>query len=169
MTSEILTRFRGEGVASALDRAFEEVLVQVANHYKQEYPGKHQSNWAVENANRKRLEKKQQNGSPEVELAEDDITFAWAGLAVRDYKMFKDLKKENLRDNMTNLELVLNMLAEASTAEISKQERPETFVANRQVARRGGGVAGRARQELEKQTGRPVISHGRLLSTKKKN
>ena len=88
----------------------------------------------------------------------DDITFAWAGLKVKDYKKVKDLKKENLRDNMTNLELVLNMLAEASTTEISKKEEPDTFDKNREIAKKGGGVAGKARKELEKQTKQSVIS-----------
>jgi hypothetical protein len=88
----------------------------------------------------------------------DDITFAWAGLKVKDYKKIKDFKKENLCDNMTNLELVLNMLAEASTTEISKEDKPDTFQKNRQVAKKGGKVAGKARVELEKQTGRSIIS-----------
>ena len=72
----------------------------------------------------------------------DDITFAWAGLKTKDYKKYKDLKKENLRDNMTNLELVLNMLAETSTTEISKVIKPKTFPKNREVAKEGGSVAG---------------------------
>lgn len=98
----------------------------------------------------------------------DEITFAWAGLKVKDYKAFKDLKKENLRDNMTNLELVLNMLAETSTTEISRQEKPDNFEANCQVAKRGGGVAGKAKRELENQIGRPIISHAKSLPAKKK-
>lgn len=69
----------------------------------------------------------------------DDITFAWAGLKTRDYKKHKDLKKENLRDNMTNLEIVLNMLAETATTEISKKREPKTFPENRKVAKEGGG------------------------------
>lgn len=104
----------------------------------------------------------------EFAILTDDITFAWAGLKVKEYKDLKDLKKDNLRDNMTNLELVLNMLAETSTTEISKQEKPETFQANRQVARRGGGVAGTARKELEKEMGRSVISNRKYLSLKNK-
>ena len=104
----------------------------------------------------------------EFAILTDDITFAWAGLKVKDYKKVKDLKKENLRDNMTNLELVLNMLAEASTTEISKKEEPDTFVKNREVAKKGGGVAGNARLEIEKHTGRPVISGDKFLPNKKK-
>jgi hypothetical protein len=88
----------------------------------------------------------------------DEITKAWTGMTTREYKDFKDLKKENLRDNMTNLELVLNMLAEASTTEISKEKKPKTFTENKQVARKGGKVAGAARKQLENTTGKKVIS-----------
>ena len=88
----------------------------------------------------------------------DDITFAWAGLTTKQYKKFKELKKENLRDNMTNLELVLNMLAEASTTEISNTKEPKTFGENRKVARQGGHVAGKARKEIESKTGKKVIT-----------
>ena len=96
--------------------------------------------------------------SDEFAILTDDITFAWAGIITKDYKKYKELKKENLRDNMTNLELVLNMLAETSTTEISKKEKPENFNQNRVVARKGGSVAGVARKELEKKLGRSVIS-----------
>jgi len=104
----------------------------------------------------------------EFAILTDDITFAWAGLKVKDYKKIKELKKENLRDNMTNLELVLNMLAEASTTEISKVDKPQDLNSNRVVARKGGGVAGTARKELEKQTGRSVISKSNFLEDKNK-
>jgi len=96
--------------------------------------------------------------SDEFAILTDDITFAWAGLRTKDYKKYKDLKRENLRDNMTNLELVLNMLAEVSTIEISKKDEPETFTQNRAVAKKGGAIAGTARKQLEKKTGKPVIS-----------
>jgi len=88
----------------------------------------------------------------------DDITFAWAGLKTKDYKKYKDLKKENLRDNMTNLELVLNMLAETSTTEISKVIKPKTFPKNRKVAKEGGSIAGNARRDIESKTGKEVIT-----------
>lgn len=94
----------------------------------------------------------------EFAILTDDITLAWAGLNTRDYKNFKSLKKENLRDNMTNLELVLNMLAETATTEISKKREPETFPQNRQVAKEGGGIAGNARKQIEAKTGRRAIS-----------
>jgi Prophage antirepressor len=88
----------------------------------------------------------------------DEITRAWAGLSTRQYKQLKGLKKENLRDNMSTLELVLNMLAEATTTELSKTFEPETFDENRQVAIRGGAIAGNARKEIEADTGKPVIT-----------
>jgi len=94
----------------------------------------------------------------EFAILTDDISFAWAGMRTKDYKKHKDLKKENLRDNMTNLELVLNMLAETSTTEISKTKKPETFNENRKVAREGGGIAGNARKQIEQKTGKSVIS-----------
>jgi hypothetical protein len=98
----------------------------------------------------------------------DDITLAWAGMSTREYKM---LKKENLRDNMTNLELVLNMLAETATTEISESKNPETFVENRVVAREGGNIAGNARKEIERKTGKHVVTNKNakhLLAEKKK-
>ncbi|MGR3176734.1 MAG: BRO-N domain-containing protein [Candidatus Anammoxibacter sp.] len=94
----------------------------------------------------------------EYAILTDEITKAWADKNVKEYKKFKGLKKQNLRDNMTNLELVLNMLAEASTAEISKKKRPESFVANKTVAKQGGHVAGTARKEIEAQTGESIVS-----------
>ena len=81
------------------------------------------------------------------------------GIKTKDYKKIKDLKKENLRDNMTNLELVLNMLAETSTTEISKSKQPKTFPENREVAREGGSIAGNARKQIESKTGRNVITN----------
>lgn len=88
----------------------------------------------------------------------DEITFAWAGLRTKDYKKLKDLKKENLRDNMTNLELVLNMLAEVSTTEISKKAEPKSFEDNKKVAKEGGSIAGIARKRLESRTGKKVTT-----------
>ncbi|MBI5150489.1 MAG: Bro-N domain-containing protein [Candidatus Omnitrophica bacterium] len=94
----------------------------------------------------------------------DDISLAWAGLTTKQYKNYKALKKENLRDNMTNLELVLNMLAEASTTEISQAKEPQTFPQNRRVARQGGAVAGKARKAIEAKSGRKVISSDNHLT-----
>jgi len=94
----------------------------------------------------------------EYAILTDEITRAWAGKSVKQYKNFKGLKKQNLRDNMTNLELVFNMLAEASTAEISKKQKPKGFNENKKIARKGGNVAKQARKEIEKQTGESIIS-----------
>lgn len=99
----------------------------------------------------------------EFAILTDEISKAWAGLTTKQYKSLKGLKKENLRDNMTNLELVLNMLAEVSTTEISQKEEPNTFNKNRQVARRGGGVARVARRKIEKETVKKVISGSNYL------
>ena len=94
----------------------------------------------------------------EFAILTDEISFAWAGMKTKDYKKYKNLKKENLRDNMTNLEIVLNMLAETSTTEISKVKKPETFNDNKKVAREGGTIAGNARKEIENKTGKNVIT-----------
>ena len=94
----------------------------------------------------------------EYAILTDEITKAWSGMNTRQYKSLKGLKKENLRDNMTTLELVLNMLAEATTTEISKQKAPEGLRENVEVARSGGKVAGDARKAIEQQTGVPVIT-----------
>ena len=92
------------------------------------------------------------------DILTDEITKAWSGMTTRQYKNLKGLKKENLRDNMTTLELVLNMLAEATTTEISKEKNPQTFAENRSVAREGGEVAGNARKDIEERTSRPVTT-----------
>lgn len=94
----------------------------------------------------------------EYAILTDEISKAWSGMTTRQYKDLKGLKKENLRDNMSDLELVLNMLAEASTTGISQVEKPEGMAENLSVAQRGGRVAGNARKELEQEMGRPVIS-----------
>ncbi|MDR0851610.1 MAG: Bro-N domain-containing protein [Clostridiales Family XIII bacterium] len=94
----------------------------------------------------------------EYAILTDEITKAWAGMSTRQYKGYKGLKKENLRDNMSTLELVLNMLAEATTTEISKAATPKTLDENRKVAKRGGSIAGNARKEIEADTGKPIIT-----------
>ena len=94
----------------------------------------------------------------EYAILTDEISRAWSGMSTRQYKNLKGLKKENLRDNMTTLELVLNMLAEATTTEISKQKTPTTFSENMAIAREGGEVAGIARKAAEERTGVPVIT-----------
>ena len=94
----------------------------------------------------------------EYAILTNEITQAWSGKTVKEYKRLKNLKKENLRDNMSNLELVLNMLAEASTTEISKEKKPIDLDENKDIARKGGNAAKQARLEIEKQTGKPIVS-----------
>ncbi len=99
----------------------------------------------------------------------DDITKAWSGFTTKEYKNYKNLKKENLRDNMSNLELVLNMLAEASTTEISKEKKPETFSESRTIAKQGGTIAGNTRKEIESKTGRKVVTKQNAIQLGKRN
>ena len=94
----------------------------------------------------------------EYAILTDEITKAWSGMTTRKYKNLKGLTKENLRDNMSDLELVLNMLAEATTTELSKAHNPQSFEENREIAKRGGKYAGNARKEIEADTGKPVIT-----------
>ena len=94
----------------------------------------------------------------EYAILTDEITKAWSGMTTRGYKNLKGLKKENLRDNMTTLEIVLNMLAEATTTELTKTTNPQGLEENKKVAREGGNIAGNARKEIEQKTGKPVIT-----------
>ncbi|MCF6333933.1 MAG: Bro-N domain-containing protein [Draconibacterium sp.] len=107
----------------------------------------------------------------EYAILTNEITKAWSGFNTKEYKKFKNLKKENLRDNMTNLELVLNMLAEATTKEISKEKKPKTFTENKIIAKQGGTIAGNTRKEIEEKTGKNVISplNAKELGQKKEN
>lgn len=110
------------------------------------------------------------NEALEYAILTDEITKAWADHSVQQYKKLKGLKKQNLRDNMTNLELVLNMLAEASTTEISTKQEPEGLEQNKNVARKGGDAAKQARRSIEKETGESVVSsqNARQLQNKTK-
>ena len=94
----------------------------------------------------------------EFAILTDIITQAWSGKTVKKYKQYKNLKKENLRDNMTNLELVLNMLAEATTTEISKEKKPKNFDQNKNIARQGGTIAGNTRKEIEAKTRKKIVT-----------
>lgn len=104
----------------------------------------------------------------EFAILTDEISKAWAGLTTKQYKNLKGLKKENLRDNMTNLELVLNMLAETATTEISQNETPDTFPKNKAVAKRGENIAGVARRKVEKEIGRGVVTKDNHLGKPEK-
>lgn len=106
----------------------------------------------------------------EYAILTDDITKAWSGFTTKQYKKIKQIKKENLRDHMTNLELVLNMLAEATTSEISKEKKPKNFKENQKIAKQGGTIAGNTRKEIEDKTGKKVVSSVNAKQiTKKKN
>ncbi len=105
----------------------------------------------------------------EFAILTDDITQAWSGFSTKQYKQFKNLKKENLRDHMSNLELVLNMLAEATTTEISKEKKPAGFENNRKIARQGGTIAGNTRKAIEEKSGKKIVTrqNAKQLSQKK--
>ncbi len=107
----------------------------------------------------------------EFAILTDEITKAWSGKSVKQYKQFKKLKKENLRDNMSNMELILNMLAEETTKEISKEKKPKNFKQNKKVAQDGGQIAGTARKEIEKKTGKKVVTSkdARIIQDSKKD
>lgn len=109
-------------------------------------------------------EKRNVKKGQEFAILTDEISKAWSGFSVKQYKNFKGLKKENLRDNMSNLELVLNMLAEATTTEISKEKNPKTFIENKKIAKQGGTIAGNTRKEIEMKTGKKVVTN---ISAKK--
>ncbi|MFH2142178.1 MAG: Bro-N domain-containing protein [Bacteroidota bacterium] len=94
----------------------------------------------------------------EYAILTDEITKAWSGYSTKQYKNLKDLKRENLRDHMTNLELVLNMLAEATTSEISKEKHPKSFDDSKRIAKQGGTIAGNTRREIEEKTGKKVVT-----------
>ena len=105
----------------------------------------------------------------EYAILTDEITKAWTGISTKQYKQLKDLKKENLRDHMTNLELVLNMLAEATTTEISKKKEPKTFNESKTIAKQGGTIAGNTRKEIEAKTGDKIVTgkNAKSLENKK--
>ena len=105
----------------------------------------------------------------EFAILTDEITRAWTGMTTKEYKRLKDLKKENLRDNMTNMELVLNMLAETATTEISQKRKPKGLDKNKQVAQECGSVAGNARKEIEEKTGENIITNANVKSLRAKN
>lgn len=144
----------------AIDRALETYLKK---GYSEEWIHQRLLTIRIRNELTDEWSKRGVSKGAEYAILTDEITKAWAGMTTRDYKNLKGLKKENLRDNMTDLELVLNMLAEATTIEISKSEKPETFEENRKVAIDGGNVAGDARKNIENRTGKPVINSKRAV------
>lgn len=139
----------------AIDRALETYLKK---GYSEEWVHQRLLAIRIRNELTEEWQKRGVEKGKEFAILTDDITKAWSGMTTRQYKNLKGLKKENLRDNMTDIELVLTMLAEASTRDISKAEKPDGFDESRTVAQRGGKVAGTARQALEAETGHPVVT-----------
>ena len=139
----------------AIDRALETYLKK---GYSEEWVHQRLLAIRIRNELTDEWQKRGVQKGKEYAILTDEISKAWSGMTTRQYKQLKGLKKENLRDNMSDLELVLNMLAEASTTGISQAEKPEGMAENLTVAQRGGRVAGNARKELEREMGRPVIS-----------
>lgn len=139
----------------AIDRALE---TYQRKGYSDEWIRQRLMSIRVRNALTEEWQKSGVQQGREYAILTDEITKAWSGMNTRQYKNLKGLKKENLRDNMSDMELVLNMLAEATTTEISKQRAPETFAENMVIAREGGEAAGEARKAVEARTGVPVVT-----------
>jgi len=139
----------------AIDRALETYLKK---GYSEEWVHQRLLSIRVRNALTDEWKLRGVEKGVEYAILTDEITKAWTGMTTRQYKNLKGLKKENLRDNMSDLELVLTMLSEATTTEISKQRKPMSFSDNMEVARSGGEAAGEARKAVEKRTGQPVIT-----------
>ena len=140
----------------AIDRALETYLKK---GYSEEWVHQRLLSIRIRNELTDEWQKRGVEKGREYAILTDEISRAWSGMTTRQYKRLKGLKKENLRDNMSDLELVLNMLAEASTTSISRAEQPQGLEENRKVAQRGGRIAGNARKELEQETGGPVVTH----------
>jgi len=139
----------------AIDRALETYLKK---GYDEAWIHQRLLSIRVRNDLTEEWEKRGVQKGAEYAILTDEISKAWSGLTTRQYKNLKNLTKENLRDNMTDLELVLNMLAEATTTELSKATKPKSFDENKMVAKKGGNVAGNARKEIEDLTGKPVVT-----------
>jgi hypothetical protein len=139
----------------AFDRAMETYL---AKGYSKEWINQRLKSIEVRKELTDEWEERGMKKGLEYAILTNELTKAWAGKDVKEYKQHKGLKKENLRDNMSNLELVLNMLAEASTTEISKKKQPQGMNENKDIARKGGNAAKQARLEIEKQTGEAIVS-----------
>jgi len=139
----------------ALDRAMETYL---AKGYSKEWINQRLKSIEVRKELTDEWAERGMKQGLEYAILTNELTKAWAGKDVKEYKRYKGLKKENLRDNMSNLELVLNMLAEASTTEISKKKQPQGMAENKDIAQKGGNAAKQARIEIEKQTGEAIVS-----------
>jgi hypothetical protein len=139
----------------AIDRALKTYLQK---GYSQNWVNQRLKSIEIRKALTDEWEKRGVKEGLEFAILTNEITQAWTGLTTKEYKNLKNLKKENLRDNMTNMELVLNMLAETATMEISKKREPKNLAENEIVARVGGGIAGNARKDIESETGKKVLT-----------
>ena len=139
----------------AIDRALETYLKK---GYSEEWVHQRLLSIRIRNELTEEWQKRGVKKGSEFAILTDEISKAWSGMSTRQYKNLKGLKNDNLRDNMTDLELVLTMLSEATTKEISEVRKPETFEENKAIAHAGGSIAGNARKEIEEKTGRPVIT-----------
>ena len=139
----------------SFDRAMETYL---AKGYTKEWINQRLKSIEVRKELTDEWEKRGVQSGMDFAMLTDIITKAWSGKSLKQYKKHKDLKKKNLRDHMTNLELVLNMLAEATTSEISKEKKPKTLDANKVIAMQGGTIAGNTRKEIEAKTGKKIVS-----------
>ena len=139
----------------AIDRALETYLKK---GYSEEWVHQRLLAIRIRNELTDEWEKRGVQKGKEYAILTDEITRAWSGMTTRQYKKYKGITKENLRDNMSDLELVLTMLAEATTTEISKTEKPATFRENQEIAQKGGSIAGNARKQIEDATGKPVVT-----------
>jgi len=139
----------------AIERAFETYLKK---GYSKEWISQRLLNIKIRNNLTAEWDNRGVKKGIEYAILTDEITKAWAGISTKQYKNLKGLKKENLRDNMSDLELVLTMLAEATTTELSKTIMPKNFEENKSVAKKGGSIAGNARKEIEENTGKPVLT-----------
>ena len=139
----------------AIDRALETYLKK---GYSEEWVHQRLLAIRIRNELTDEWEKRGVQKGKEYAILTDEITRAWSGMTTRQYKKYKGITKENLRDNMSDLELVLTMLAEATTTEISKTEMPATFQENQEIAQKGGSIAGNTRKQIEDATGKPVVT-----------
>ncbi|MDP3957803.1 MAG: hypothetical protein Q8Q10_04895, partial [bacterium] len=149
----------------AIDRALKTYLQK---GYSREWINQRLKSIEIRKALTDEWEKRGVKEGLEFAILTNEITEAWAGLTTREYKKLKDLKKENLRDNMTNLELVLNMLAETATTAISEKREPKNLDENKVVAHEGGSIAGNARKQIERKTGKRVITSQNAKTLQKK-
>ena len=148
----------------AIDRALK---IYLEKGYSKEWVNQRLKSIEIRKDLTNEWEKRGVKEGKEFAVLTDEISKAWSEMTTKEYKNFKNLKKENLRDNLSNMELVLNMLAEATTTEISKNKLPEGFKESKIIAKEGGAIAGNAKKEIEGKTGKKIVSDKNYLDIKK--